>query len=196
MVKNMRGLQVFILASAMLATPTALCGQSHSPELFGSIGYFRAGSDEGRIATGISYGGTITVQVRGRLAADLDIQTSEVINLRSADDFYRTRRTLVIPNLLYRWAHPRGHIFAGAGIGAEFTDSLTREDNFRADFTPVGWKEIRPRVFELEHADTRKVLFAPRVGFSVFPKRHLGLRADLYIANWHMGARIGVGVRF
>jgi len=195
-VGNMRGFQAVVLVSVMLATTSTVCGQSHSPELFGNIGYFRAGSGEGRIGSGISYGGTITVPVRGHLAADLDIQTSEVTNFRSANSFYRTRRTLVISNLLYRWEHSRGHIFAGAGIGVEFVDSLTREDNFRADFTPVGWKEIQPRVFELERADTRKVLFAPRVGFTVFPMQHLGLRADFYMANWHMGTRIGVGVRF
>src|SRR5262245_6074824 len=195
MERNMRGFQIVLLVP-MIATTSALFGQSHSPELFGNIGYFWAGSDERTIAIGLSYGGTITVPVRGRLAADLDIQTSEVTSMRSADNFFRTRRTLVIPNLLYRWEHARGHIFAGAGMGVEFTDSLTRNDNFRADFTPVGWKEIKPRVFESETADTRRVLFAPRIGFSLFPKQHLGFRADLYMANWHMGARIGVGIRF
>jgi hypothetical protein len=176
-------------------TAAALRAQSHSPELFGNLGVFSAGSDEGRIGTGVSFGGTITVPLYGRLAADLDVQASEVTNRRSADNFYRTKRTLVIPNLLYRWGNMQRGVFIGTGFGVEFTDSVTRNDNFRSDYTPPGWREIKPRVFEHDHSDARRVLFAPRFGFFVFPIRRLGVRADFYLANWHAGAKIGVGIR-
>jgi hypothetical protein len=30
-----------------------------------------------------------------------------------------------------------------------------------------------------------RVWVAPRLGFTAFPTRHLGIRADFYLANWH-----------
>jgi hypothetical protein len=175
----------------------ALRAQSVAPEVFVHVGTFGAGSDEGRIGRAASLGGGFDVPLSNRFAAELDIQTSEVTRFRlgSLDNFYRTRRTLVIPSLIYRRGGVRAYGFIGMGIGAEFTDSVTREDNFRPDFTPVGWIEIKPRVFEIDRSDVRRILFAPRAGFVAFPVRRVGVRSDFYIANWHVGARIGIVYR-
>jgi hypothetical protein len=50
-------------------------------------------------------------------------------------------------------------------------------------------------VFELNRADVDRKL-SVRGGFSAFPARRLGVRGDLFVASWHLGARIGLGYRF
>ncbi len=81
------------------------------------------------------------------------------------------------------------------GIGAELDNSVTREDNFIPNYTPVGWREIRPRVFETARSSVEKLGFA-QVGFAAFPTQRLGVRLDFYVADWHLGTRIGIGYRF
>ena len=62
--------------------------------------------------------------------------------------------------------------------------------------TTWGGRSVQRGVFEFEHSDTRRVLFAPRAGFVAFPTQRFGFRVDFYTANWHMGARIGAVYRF
>ena len=172
-----------------------------APEAFVHIGGFRAGSDEGKIGNGISYGGALTLPFSPRLAVDLDIQTARVINMRSPDNFYTTRRTLIVPSLLYRFGLERVYGFLGGGIGAELERSVYREDKFRPEFRPVdqplpaGWHEVRPGVFELNQSDVGRIT-SFRGGVAAFPIPRLGLRGDVYMAGWHLGARIGIGYRF
>ena len=191
---------VFLYAAVLSIMPAAaLFAQPLPVELFANVGVFKGGTDEGSLGPrAISIGGGITFPVFRSLFAELDVQTSRV-SVRhglSPDNFYKTRRTLVLPALLYRRGGGRAYGFVGAGLGAEFVDSITRNDNVRPDYTPVGWREVKPRVFEHERSDTRKILFAPRAGFVVFPAGDFGVRVDLYTANWHLGARIAVVYQF
>ncbi len=166
-------------------------------EAFVHVGRFRAGSDEGSIGNSTSYGGTLTVPLSGPIALDLDVQTSEVFRtMGRPSDTYRTRRTLVMPSVLYRLGHGHVYGYAGAGIGAEFDASTYRQDVRPGVVSfPAGWHEVSPGVFELHQSETvRRVSF--RGGFAAFPMRRLGLRADVFVAGWHVGARIGVGYRF
>jgi hypothetical protein len=166
-------------------------------EAFAHIGRFRAGSDEGSIGSGSSYGGTVTVPLPGRVALDLDVQTSEVFKtMGRPSDTYRTRRTLVIPSVLYRFGPERVYGYIGAGIGAEFDASTYRQDLGSSVVSlSAGWQEVSPGVFELRQSETgRMVSF--RGGFAAFPTRRIGLRGDVLVAGWHLGARIGVGYRF
>ena len=166
-------------------------------EAFAHVGRFRAGSDEGSISNGSSYGGTVTVPLAGRVALDLDVQTSEVFRtMGRPSDTSRTRRTLVIPSVLYRFGRERVYGYVGAGIGAEFDASRYRQDVGSGVVSPqAGWQEVSHGVFELRQSETgRTVSF--RGGFASFPTRRLGLRGDVLIAGWHLGARIGVGYRF
>lgn len=179
----------------LMLLPFQLQAQMTKPEVFGHIGVFRAGSDDGRIGSAASFGGVLVIPVARRFAADVDIQTARVERVRTADSFYITRRTLIVPQLLYRWGNDTAYGFFGGGIGAEIRNSIYRHDTFRADFTPIGWREIRPRVFELDRSRTETVV-SLRGGFAVFPTERFGFRADLYIADWHIGWRIGFGYRF
>ncbi len=171
-------------------------GEARNPETFGHVGRFRAGSDEGAIGSGISYGGAVTIPVWRRIAFDLDVQTGSVETsqgLLEGSGFYRTRRTLVIPGLLYRFGNKRAYGFVGGGFGAEFENSTSRQ----VGVPPSGqnWREIEPGIFELEQSDVSgKLSF--RGGFATFVTQNLGLRGDAFIAGWHLGARIGVGYRF
>jgi hypothetical protein len=185
----------FACAGIVILLPLQLWAQTSTPEVFGHVGLFRAGSDEGSIGKATSFGGAITVPVFRRLAVNVDVQTSKVARIRTSDRFYRTRRTLILPGLLYRWGRDSAYGFVGGGIGAEIDDSVTREDNFIPDYTPVGWREIRPRVFEIARSRVERLGFA-QVGFAAFPTRRLGMRVDFYVAEWHLGTRIGIGYRF
>lgn len=135
-------------AGLVILVQQQLWAQASTPEVFGHVGLFRAGSDEGALGSAASVGGALTAPVSRRLAANIDVQTSKVARIRTADSFYRTRRTLILPGLLYRWGSDRAYGFVAGGIGAEFANSVTREDDFIAGYTPRGWREIRPRVFE------------------------------------------------
>jgi hypothetical protein len=151
-----------------------------APEVVAHVGTFRAGSDEGGIGRGISYGGAVWVPISRRFAADLDFQTSTVTkSTRFANDVftYRTRRTLILPSLLYRFGQERVSGFVGGGRGAELDDGRY-----------TGLVE--------DHTSEVNRVTSFRGGVVAFPTRKLGLRAELYTAGWHLGARIGVGYRF
>jgi hypothetical protein len=142
----------------------SLSAQSDKPEVFVHLGTFHAGSDEGRIGRAASLGGGVTIPISRRLAAELDIQTSRLTKLETgflSNLFYTTRRTLILPNLLYRRGNVRAYGFVGGGLGVEFVDSTTRDVFEYAPTAPIGWREVEPGVFELKHSDTRQVLFAP-----------------------------------
>ena len=177
----------------------SLSAQSDKPEVFVHLGTFHAGSDEGRIGRAPSFGGGVQFPISRRLAAELDIQTSRVTKLETivlSNLFYTTRRTLILPNLLYKWGNVQAYGFVGGGLGVEFVDSITRDEFPEPEYAHIGWREVQRGVFEFEHSDTRRVLFAPRDGFVAFPTQRFGFRVDFYIANWHMGARIGAVYRF
>jgi hypothetical protein len=176
---------------------TRAVGDVRAVEAFTHIGRFRAGSDEGSIGHGASYGATVTVPLRGPVALDLDVQTSEVSSTRGRpSDTYTTRRTLLIPSVLYRFGLDRVYGYVGGGIGAEFEASTYRQDVGAGLGRPQrGWQEVDPGVFELHQSETgRSVSF--RSGFAAFPMRRLGLRGDVLVASWHLAARMGVGYRF
>ena len=169
-----------------------------SPEVFVHIGRFRAGSDEGTIGNAPSYGGTVTIPISRRFAADLDYQTSNVTRNTSLTHHlftYETRRKLIIPSLLYRFGREIVYGYVGGGIGAEFDDDTYRRD-YRPEFTPPGLPpENPPGIIETYTSDVKRVT-SFRGGVVAFPTRRLGVRGDLYMAGWHLGARIGVGYRF
>jgi hypothetical protein len=165
------------------------------PEVFVHLGRFRAGSDEGAIGSAPSYGTTVTIPISRGFAVDFDLQTSQVSRVRGANAFYETRRTLLIPSLFYRFGRRVVYGFVGGGIGAEFERSTSREDNVNPNFRPVDWREVSPGVFEVDGESTsRKTSF--RGGVVVVPIPRMGVRGDVYMTGWHLGARIGVGFRF
>lgn len=99
----------------------------------------------------------------------------------------------MIPSLLYRFGSKQVYGFAGGGFGAEFENSTSRQTGL----PPSGqsWREIEPGVFELDQSDVSgKVSF--KGGFAAFLTQNLGLRGDVFVAGWHLGARIGLGYRF
>lgn len=164
-------------------------------ELFAHVGRFSAGSDEGRIGGDVSIGGTVVVPV-SRLAVELDVQTSEVSRtLGSPDSLYRTRRTLVVPAVVYRFGRRTLYGYVGGGVGLELDKSLYRMP--APDGGPVsdGGVEAQPGVFETRQSTTSAAV-SVRSGFAVFPLRRLGIRGDVFVADWHLGARIGIGYRF
>jgi hypothetical protein len=174
-----------------------------APEGFVHIGSFRAASDEGLIGIAPSYGGTVTVPISWRFVADLDYQTSHVtrtISYTSELFTYETRRRLLVTSLLYRFGQELVTGFIGGGIGEEWDDSTYRHD-FRPESTPryssrpTGSPEIPSGLVETHTSDLRRVT-SFRGGVVAFPTRHLGVRGELYMAGWHLGARIGVGYRF
>jgi hypothetical protein len=166
--------------SAEAQSSTAPVAWSRAPEAFVHTGVFGAGSDEGRIGKAISVGGAITVPLAWRLAADFDVQTSRLSrSMGRPEDVYQTRRTLLASSVLYRRGRGSLYGYVGGGIVAEFDRStylrggLPYEEQFNRNGTP-----------------------SFRGGIAGFPVRRLGFRADLYMAGWHLGARIGVGYRF
>jgi hypothetical protein len=174
-----------------------------APEGFVHLGSFRAASDEGLIGIAPSYGGTVTIPISRRFAADLDYQTSHVTKTSNSwtELFtYETRRKLVVPSLLYRFGQELVSGFIGGGIGAEWDNSTYRldsrpESRLMYPPPPRGSPEIPPRVVETHTSDLRRIM-SFRGGVVAFPTRHLGVRGELYMASWHLGARIGVGYRF
>jgi hypothetical protein len=174
-----------------------------APEVFVHIGFFRAGSDEGPLGNGPSYGGTVTVPISRRFVADLDYQTSDAARTtRFLSDLftYQTRRRLFVTSLLYRFGQERVSGFIGGGIGDEWDDSTYRND-FRPQATPgfpsqpVGSRENPSGIVETHTSDFGTVM-SFRGGVVAFPTRNLGVRGELYITGWHRGVRIGVGYRF
>ena len=184
------------LSVAMLLGPGSVLAQQDSPSVFTQIGGLRLGADEGSIGTTVSFGGGIAVPIHRRLITELDVLTGQTENRRSEDDLYRTQRTMVLGNLLYRWRNQRVQVFAGGGLGGQFVRS-TYLENYQVDeiSLEVGEREIRPGVFEFKYRETRPVLFAPKGGFVVYPWGRLGIRAEVFMVSWHMGVRIGISYR-
>jgi hypothetical protein len=180
----------------LLLFAAAAWAQRGPVEVYGHVGLFRAGSDEGSLGQAPSFGGAVTIPLTRRLAVDFDVQTARVTTRRSEDDFWTSRRTLLAPSLLYRWGSATGYVFAGGGLGGERESSLTRTDRFADWYTPgPPWREVRPRVFESEHTEFSN-LYHVRVGFVASPAPRLPLRVEAYFANWHWGLRIAAGYRF
>lgn len=178
----------------LLLCSAAVWAQRGPVEVFGHVGLFRAGSDEGKLGSAAGLGGAITVPLTRRLAIDFDIETARVTSRRSEDDFWTSRRTLLAPSLLYRWGGGNSYVFVGGGVGGEHESSLTRVDV--ADwFPPPPWRQIRPGVFEADHREFSK-LYHGRAGFVVSPAPGIPIRVEVYFANWHLGLRIGAGYRF
>ena len=177
-----------------------------APEVIVHFGAFRAGTDEGPIGTGASYGGAITLPITRRIAVALDVQTSRVFRtMGRPTDWYRTQRSLLIPSMLYRFGHEAVYGYVGGGVGKEF-DSSTYHTDIRSQApgpggtvpvpTGQGWREIEPGVFELKQSEAGGPPVSFQAGFAAFPLRRLGLRGDVFMAGWHLGARIGVAYRF
>jgi hypothetical protein len=195
-------LAVAVLASLSGAIPAhaqdapAPIRNTPDVELFAHVGAFRAGSDEGATGRGPTYGGTVVVPLRRGFALDVDAQAgiAERRHQFVEGSFsYRTRRTLVVPSLIYRFGTRRVYGFVGGGMGAQFETSRSRQ----AGVTPAGqrWMQIEPGVFELKQSEVNRLL-SMRTGFTAFVTENVGLRGDVYIAGWHVGARFGVGYRF
>jgi hypothetical protein len=183
--------------SARAQNASAPLGDTPGSELFVHVGIFRAGSDEGTIGRGPTYGGSVVVPIWGRrFALDLDAQTGTAERHHrfvEGSVYYRTRRTLVIPSLMYRFGTTRLHGFVGGGVGAQFEKSRSRQTGV----TPSGqpWREIEPGLFELNQSEVSRLL-SMRTGFAAIMTKNLGLRGDVFIAGWHVGARIGIGYQF
>lgn len=201
------------IVSVEALAPVA-CAQSASqsiehvraPEITLHVGAFRAGTDEGPIGTGTSYGGAITLPLARRLAVALDVQTSRASRaMGRPNDWYRTQRSLVIPSLLYRFGDKELYGYVGGGVGKEFDSSLYHVDLRSQPPGPggairapsgQGWREIEPGVFELEQSEAGGPQISFQGGFATFPRRRLGFRGDVFMAGWHLGARLGVAYRF
>jgi hypothetical protein len=177
-----------------------------APEVVVHVGAFRAGSDEGPIGTGTSYGGAITLPIMRHIAVAVDLQTSRVFRTMGRPaDWYRTQRSLLIPSVLYRFGRQTVYGYVGGGLGTEFDSSIYHRDT-RAEAggpggtsgvpTGQGWREIEPGVFELKQAEAGGPPISFQGGFAAFPLRRLGFRGDVFMAGWHLGARIGVAYRF
>jgi hypothetical protein len=170
-------------------------GHVNAPEVFATVGYWRLGSDEGAIGHGPSYGGGLTVPVWRSLALAVDVQTGAVVKPAAAWHpwEYRTRRTLIVPSLVYRVGTRRGYGFVGGGVGVELERSRTRH----AGRPPSGqgWREVAPGVFDLHQSDAGRRLSAA-AGFAGFPTPGIGVRAEVFIASWHLGTRLSVAYRF
>lgn len=134
-----------------------------------------------------------------RLAVDIGAQNARIVRQSAPSTYYRVRRWVVSPSLLYRFGNPRVYGFAGGGVGTEVNRSLTIEGNFLPDYRPPGWEEIGPGVWKTSHAWRRTTIHA-RGGFVVAPVRHLVVRVDLDAA-WayvlpNAGVKVGLGYRF
>ena len=173
-----------------------------APEVFGHVGVFRAVSDESKIGTGPSYGGVITARLGRWIAFDVDVQTGSVQRSHTAslteEISFQTRRTLLIPSLLYRFGDEELYYFVGGGVGAEFWTGTLRQQGLPPPpgrLPPPG-VQFAPGTLHVSHSSGLNPKISFRAGFARFFTRHLGLRGDAFIAGWHLGARVGVGYRF
>lgn len=185
-----------ISCAALLLLVSVSHAQPVPAELYGHIDYFRVGSDEGTIGTAPAYGALLSFRFTKRLAFDLDAQTAEVTVPRPVQSFYRTRRTLLLPGLLYRWGSERNYLFAGGGLGFEHRQAHEREDNFAEWYVPgPPWQMIAPGIYEIKFSQWRNMIHV-KTGAVVSPHCRFPLRFEFYIANWHMGLRLAFGYRF
>ena len=99
----------------------------------------------------------------------------------------------------------RGHHFNATSlavpwllVGTVSADAQSRPrpiEEIRAPEAFVHIGGFRPGVFELNQSDVGRIT-SFRGGVAAFPIPRLGLRGDVYMAGWHLGARIGGGYRF
>jgi hypothetical protein len=173
-----------LLAGSALAQP-------RRPEIFLNIGVMRAGGDEGSLGSGAAYGGAVMLPFTRRLAVDLDVQVSKVVN-DIGGNRHELRRWLIMPSLVYRFGTEKVYGFTGGGVGAAF-DRLSHTEAFPIP-RPVG-----PDLFAFESKDTDRTLHALG-GVVVNPLPHLVVRFDLYVAFQFVlpnaGVKAGVGYRF
>jgi hypothetical protein len=188
------------LLTFLAACSAAAAAPPRSIEVFGHLGAFYAGADEGSLGHGASYGGAVVVPIAGRLAVDVDVLTARTRRDRPGGSF-RLRRTLVLPSLVYRWGSRRVYVFAGGGLGRRIDETYSRESNFADWYTPPvpPWRQIGPREWEISNSESRTTVHG-RVGVVVEPARRLLLRFD-WFGSWKYvlpdtGIRLGVGFRF
>lgn len=186
---------VIALGLTVLPTVGTLSAQPKSPEILSTIGTLWLGSDEGTIGRVVSYGGGFTVPVTDRMYLGFDFETAQIRKIRSNDNFYLRRSTLVIPNICFRWGNEKAYAYVGAGVGGEYVDSRSRGDHFEPGESLPGWRVIKPGVLESGIKKWRGILFAPKVGFVAFPVDRIGVKVDFGFANYHTGLRVGAVYR-
>ena len=98
----------------------ALFAQPLPVELFANVGVLKGGTMQAGLGPrAISFGGGITFPVFRSLFAELDVQTSRVVSVRhglSPDNFYKTRRTLVLPRCFTEGWRPCLRLWARASV--------------------------------------------------------------------------------
>ncbi len=173
--------------------------QPKAVELYLTGGFLKGGGDESSVGSAPCWGGALTVPLTRRLAVDIGAQNARIARERPPSTYYRVRRWVVSPALLYRFGNARVYGFVGGGVGAEVNRSVTIEGNFLPDYRPVGWEEIGPGVWKTSNASRRNT-FHVRGGFVAAPARHWVVRVDLDAA-WayvlpNVGVKVGLGYRF
>jgi hypothetical protein len=168
-----------------------------APEVFGHVGHFRAGSDEGAVGTASSYGAALIIPVAPHFALEADVQTSRVAKTQFlfTDRIlfeYVTRRTLVLPRMTYRFGRDTVSGLVGGGVGVEFDANTTRVGE---PLSLPGDQEVLPGVFERSQSRT-SVTLSVNAGVIAFPAASLGVRGDVFLANYSVGIRMGLGYRF
>jgi hypothetical protein len=157
--------------------------QPKAVEVFGQIGYGNAQGDDGSLGAGVVYGGTVTLPLSSRWAVDLDIQHTRTTSDVLARYTFGTRRTLVIPAILYRRGSDRVYWFAGGGFGGRIDHMYDRSPG-----------QPERRVSENGTA------IPVRTGVVGGVTKHLLVRADLYFVVAHVapdaGVKLGIGYRF
>ena len=181
-------------APAEAQRPSDPIGNTRAPELFATLGYWRLGSDEGAIGHGPSLGGGVMLPLWRALALAVDVRSGEIVKPFAPwhPSEYRTRRTLIVPSVVSRFGTRRAYGYAGAGVGAE----LERSRTMWTGRPPSGqaWREVAPSVFELIQSDTGRTL-SGTAGFAAFPTRRVGVRAEIFIASWHLGTALSIAYR-
>ncbi len=165
----------------LLALP--LWCQPKAVEVFGQIGYGKAQGDDGSFGAGVVYGGAVTLPLSPRWAVDLDVQHTRTTNDVLFRYTFGTRRTLVIPAILYRRGSDRVYWFAGGGFGGRIDRMYDRSPGQPERRVPENGTAI-----------------PMRTGVVGGLTKHLLVRADLYVVVVHVapdaGVKLGIGYRF
>jgi hypothetical protein len=81
----------------------------------------------------------------------------------------------------------------------EFTKSRFHEENFLPNYTPPGWSQVSPGVWEIDRSETARLIVA-KAGLVGRLADRLLFRADFYWSARHVlpntGVTAGVGFRF
>jgi hypothetical protein len=109
--------------------------QPKAVELFGHVGVFRGGSDEGSLGRAAGYAGALTVPLARRIALDFDVQSARLTRTWAPSGFWQSRRTLLSPSLLYRKGAEVAYFFVGGGVGGEIATSVSQEGNLVEGYT-------------------------------------------------------------